>query len=112
MEEAENIKHFTGRGLPDNALKASMADGTPYVLPPWRVNDIILLAIETLSDVDYYRDDFDYKKMIREQGIKIKKFSAFSPENLEKFRKILQDKKFDKYEIFMSPLLLKIRKGE
>lgn len=30
----------------------------------------------------------------------------------EKFRKILQDKKFDKYEIFMSPLLLKIRKGE
>ena len=88
MEETENMKHFTGRELPDNALKASMADGTPYVLPPWRVNDIILLAIETLSDVDYYRDDFDYKKMIREQGIKIKKFSAFSPDNLEKFRKI------------------------
>ena len=49
MEETENMKHFTGRELPDNALKASMADGTPYVLPPWRVNDIILLAIETLG---------------------------------------------------------------
>lgn len=89
MDEAECIKQVIGKGLPENnALSATMADGTPYVLPPWRINDIILLAIQTLSDVDYYNDDFDYKKMIRDQGIKLKKFSSFSPENLEEFRKV------------------------
>lgn len=89
MNEAECIKQVIGKGLPENnALQATMEDGKPYVLPPWRVNDIILLAIQTLSDVDYYNDDFDYKKMIREQGIKLKKFSCFAPENLEEFRKI------------------------
>lgn len=89
MDEAECIKQVIGKALPENnALQATMEDGKPYVLPPWRVNDIILLAIQTLSDVDYYNDDFDYKKMIREQGIKLKKLSCFAPENLEEFRKI------------------------
>lgn len=89
MDEAECIKQVIGKGLPENStLQATMEDGKPYVLPPWRVNDIILLAIETLSDVNYYDDDFDYKKMIREQGIKLKKFSSFTPENLEDFRKV------------------------
>lgn len=89
MDEAECIKQVIGKGLPENStLQATMEDGKPYVLPPWRVNDIILLAIETLSDVNYYDDDFDYKKMIREQGIKLKKFSCFAPENLEEFRKV------------------------
>lgn len=88
MDNAECIKHAIDNELSkNNTLNAEMEDGMPYVLPPWRVNEIILEAIKTLSDVNYYDDDFDYKKMIREQGIKLKKFSSFTPENLEKFRK-------------------------
>jgi len=90
MEEAENCSEQNiGNGIPGNTtLKATMQDGTPYVLPPWRINEIILLAMETLSEQEYYKDDFDYQKMITDMGIKLKKFSSFSPENLEKFTNI------------------------
>ncbi len=58
-----------------------------YTLPPWRINEIILLAIETLSAYEYYKPDFDYKKMVRSHGIKVRGFSKFTKENLEGFRK-------------------------
>ena len=50
-------------------------------IPTWHVNEIILLVIETLSEQEYYKEDFDYKKMISDMGIKLKKFSPFNPEN-------------------------------
>lgn len=59
--------------------------GKPYVLPPWRMNEILLLAAETLSTEEFYKDGFDYKKMIRDKGIKIRKFSSFTPDNLAAF---------------------------
>lgn len=67
MDEAEDctgcVKEFIGGNRPaKNTLTATMQDGMPYVLPPWRVNEIILLVIETLSEREYYKEDFDYKK--------------------------------------------------
>ena len=93
MDESEDctgcVKEFIGGNKPaKNTLTATMQDGMPYVLPPWRVNEIILLVIETLSEREYYKEDFDYKKMISDMGIKLKKFSSFNPENLEKFTQI------------------------
>ena len=93
MDEAEDctgcVKEFIGgNGPAKNTLTATMQDGMPCVLPPWRVNEIILLVIETLSEREYYKEDFDYKKMISDMGIKLKKFSSFNPENLEKFTQI------------------------
>lgn len=93
MDESEDctgcVKEFIGgNGPAKNTLTATMQDGMPYVLPPWRVNEIILLVIETLSEREYYKEDFDYKKMISDMGIKLKKFSSFNPENLEKFTQI------------------------
>ncbi len=90
MEEAEiHAEQIIGKGLPDkNTLNATMQDGKPYVLPSWRMNEIILLAAETLSEQEYYKEDFDYKKMILEMGIKLRKYSSFSPENLAKFTEI------------------------
>ena len=68
MDEAEDctgcVKEFIGGNRPaKNTLTATMQDGMPYVLPPWRVNEIILLVIETLSEREYYKEDFDYKKI-------------------------------------------------
>lgn len=93
MEEAEDCtgcaKQFIDSKMPvNNTLRTTMMDGTPYVLPLWRLNEIILLAMETLSDQEYYRDDFDYKKMISDMGIKLKKFSSFDSGNLERFTQI------------------------
>lgn len=90
MEEAENCaEQIIGNGLPKkSSLSAAMQDGKPYVLPPWRMNEIIILAAETLSEQEYYKDNFDYKKMVLGMGIKLRKYSSFSPENLEKFTEI------------------------
>ena len=54
----------------------------PYVLPSWKVNEIILIAVRFLSEEGYYEDGFDYQKMIASKGILIKGFSAFKSENL------------------------------
>lgn len=59
-----------------------------YTLPPWRMNQIILEVISALNDAEYYSEHFDYMQMIQCVGIKIKRFSSFSPENLEQFRQI------------------------
>ncbi len=89
QQNEECIKQIIASGLAANApLVATMEDGKPYVLPPWRVNDIILLVIQTLCDVEYYNDDFDYKKMIRNKGIKLKKFSSFTSGNLEQYKRL------------------------
>ncbi len=59
-----------------------------YVLPAWRMNEIFKIAAETFFTSDFYEDDFDYTKMIADEGIRIKKYSSFDAENLKKFFKI------------------------
>lgn len=59
-----------------------------YKLPAWRVNEIIYQAVRLLNDMEYYKDDFDYRKMIMKYGIRLKKYSALSPESLEKLQAI------------------------
>lgn len=90
MEEAENCREdISGNGLPEKKMcGAGARDGKSYVLPPWRLNEIILLAAQTLDREEYYRENFDYKKMVSGMGIKLKKYSSFTPENLEKFTEI------------------------
>lgn len=59
-----------------------------YVLPSWRVNQIILIAVRFLTDEGYYEDGFDYQKAIQNKGILLKAYSAFKPENLLELQKI------------------------
>lgn len=63
-----------------------IAGGKKYILPPWRINEILLEVFSVLSEEEYYKEGFDYKRMIEGMGIKVKKFSSFSPENLERFK--------------------------
>lgn len=60
----------------------------PYVLPSWRVNEIILIAVRFLTDEGYYEDGFDYQKAIQNKGILLKAYSSFKPENLLEMYKI------------------------
>ena len=57
-------------------------------LPSWRVNEIILFAIQFLSNEEYWKDDFDYQKVISNEGIMLKAYSAFKENNLLKLQKI------------------------
>lgn len=59
-----------------------------YVLPSWRVNQIILIAVRFLTDEGYYEDGFDYQKAIQNKGILLKAYSAFKSENLLELQKI------------------------
>lgn len=83
MEEAEKI--ILGKGVPKMKISEEQKE---YILPPWRMNQIILEVLSVLSEEKYYNEGFDYKQMIRAMGIKIKAFSSFAPENLEEFRHI------------------------
>lgn len=60
----------------------------PYVLPSWRVSEIILIAVRFLSDEGYYEDGFDYQKVITSKGIVIKAYSAFKAQNLLELQKV------------------------
>ena len=60
-------------------------DWKGYQLPMWRVNEIILLAAQIVCSQKNFDESFDYKKMISDMGIKIKKFSSFTDENLSAF---------------------------
>ncbi|MGN0728752.1 hypothetical protein [Treponema sp.] len=59
-----------------------------YTLPSWRVTEIILLAIQFLSDEEYWKDDFDYQKVISDEGIMLKAYSLFKENNLLELQKI------------------------
>lgn len=59
-----------------------------FVLPPWRVLQILTTALDTLVEEDFLSDDFDYMEMIRRRGIKLKPYSAFSQEHLKVIRKM------------------------
>lgn len=59
-----------------------------YVLPSWRVNQIILIAVRFLTDEGYYENGFDYQKAIQNKGILLKAYSAFKSENLLELQKI------------------------
>lgn len=80
MEEALEIARQNGAPQEAGARK--------YILPSWRLNEILIEVASVLSEEEYYKEGFDYRKMIQDMGIKIKKFSSFAPENLEQFRKI------------------------
>lgn len=80
-QDSENSSERTEQDFIKNAEKS-------YELPAWRMYEIIQLAVETLCASDYYSEKFDYKKMIRGAGVKIKKFSSFTPESLAKIRNI------------------------
>lgn len=69
-----------------NITVPQIAGGKKYILPPWRINEILLEVFSVLSEEEYYKEGFDYKRMIEGMGIKVKKFSSFSPENLERFK--------------------------
>ena len=60
----------------------------PYMLPNWRINEIILIAVRFLSEEGYSEKDFDYKKVISSKGIVIQGYSAFAPENLKELHKV------------------------
>ncbi len=59
-----------------------------FVLPPWRVLQILTTALDTLVEEDFLSNDFDYMEMIRRRGIRLKPYSAFSLEHLKKLRKM------------------------
>ncbi|MBO5100607.1 MAG: hypothetical protein J6B63_04790 [Treponema sp.] len=85
MDEAINTEK--DKGLPEK-ITNNPTEEKQYILPPWRVNQIIAEAITVLSENDFYKDDFDYQQMIRSMGIRIKSYSSFKKENLEEFKKI------------------------
>lgn len=60
----------------------------PYVLPAWKINQIIVNTIGFLSREEYYKDGFDYKNVISKKGILIKAYSDFNPKNLNKLQKV------------------------
>ncbi|MBO7484687.1 MAG: hypothetical protein J6T84_01330 [Spirochaetaceae bacterium] len=60
----------------------------PYMLPNWRINEIILIAVRFLTEEGYSENNFDYKKVISSKGIVIKGYSTFSPENLKELQKV------------------------
>lgn len=59
-----------------------------YTLPSWRVFEIIKTALLVLKRFDFRKPGFDYMEIFKKEGIKIKKYSAISPENMEEFKKI------------------------
>ncbi|GEM_PF-2168366 len=80
------------KGTTDAAQDNDMPDdgnscSEQYTLPPWRMNQIIVEVLSVLCEEDFCDAGFDYKQMVASQGIKIKRFSAFSPENIREFRK-------------------------
>lgn len=60
----------------------------PYILPPWRRFEIVLLAVKTLGSHEWYEDGFDFKKMIESEGIQLKAFSSLAPEQFAAFRRL------------------------
>ena len=59
-----------------------------YTLPSWRVNEIILIAVQFLNDAEFWKDGFNYQKAIMQEGIVIKGYSAFKNENLMQLQKV------------------------
>ena len=59
-----------------------------YVLPVWKINQIIVNTISFLSQEGYYKEGFDYKNIISKKGIVIKAYSDFNQKNLNELRKV------------------------
>ncbi|MCR5766302.1 MAG: hypothetical protein K6G09_10060 [Treponema sp.] len=62
-------------------------DEQTYILPSWRVNEIIFFAVQFLSNAGFWEEGFDYRKVIMNEGIVIKAYSAFKSENLLELQK-------------------------
>ena len=59
-----------------------------YLLPAWKINQIIVNTIGFLSQEEYYKEGFDYKNIISKKGIVIKAYSDFNPKNLNELQKV------------------------
>lgn len=59
-----------------------------HVIPAWRINQIIRIAMKMILDAGLLDSDFDLETMIKKNAIRIKKFSDFNPENLSKLKKL------------------------
>ncbi len=59
-----------------------------YVLPVWKINQIIVNTIGFLSQEGYYKEGFDYKNIISKKGIVIKAYSDFNQKNLNELQKV------------------------
>lgn len=70
-------------------------------LPQWRIYEIVTSAFDYLIEIKFFNKDFDFFVMIKQEGIKIKPYSAFKEENrkkiLSKYKKGLY-KSFSKTE--------------
>lgn len=66
-----------------------------YVLPSWRVSEIGKLLLKHLIEEGFYKDDFNYFKMIKRHGIELLKFSNMKKENREKCSVLLENYKSD-----------------
>ena len=62
--------------------------GKNYELPRWKAKQIILDAASFLTKEGYYKDGFDYQKMLRSKGIVLKGYSSFAPENLKELKEV------------------------
>lgn len=78
--------HIKGDESPEH--KKSDTQKKPYTLPSWRVNQIIVIAIRFLNEVGYWKEGFDYQKVICDMDIVIKAYSAFKSENLAELHKL------------------------
>ena len=79
-------KHTNGTESPE--CEKTDTPEKPYTLPSWRVNQIIVIAISFLDEIGYWKDGFDYQKVICDKGIVIKAYSAFKSENLAELHKL------------------------
>lgn len=59
-----------------------------YVLPPWRMSQIVAEVFSAFCEGEFHRDDFDYKRMICSTGIRLTGFSSFAKENLEELKSV------------------------
>ncbi|MDE6705240.1 MAG: hypothetical protein K2J81_04970 [Treponemataceae bacterium] len=59
---------------------------TGYTLPAWRLFEVMGIALKKLYDAGFCAAGFDCIKMITGEGITLRGYSSFLPENLERMR--------------------------
>ncbi len=59
---------------------------TGYALPAWRFFEVMDIAAKKLCDAGYDGKGFDCMRMITGEGIVLRGYSSFLPENLERMR--------------------------
>lgn len=60
----------------------------PYVLPSWRMNEIVFEVLTIFVEVEYSSQSFDIMNFIKNKGIKLAGYSTFETESLEALKSI------------------------